>query len=235
VTLYEEALPLLAALDDDCVIPIMYGLRKNEASVGALKDLATTLAAVRNFEYARSRAEEAHTLAEAVDDQLLVAHTLAAKADIELAAGRFAAAEALLSDVLPIFESLDYPFDRAVTYLMLAECARRQGLIDEAAAKLHLALELAVSVGELVVVQEIWHELAAIAVSRGQAELAAKLLGASERLRGTTGSTLWDTADFEHTLDSIRRCLGSEVFEASRSAGSKLTDEETLALARTID
>src|SRR5262249_10324896 len=89
----------------------------------------------------------------------------------------------------------------------------------EAAEKLHLALELPASLGRVAFTQEIWRELAGVAFLRGRAELGARLAGATERLQKATGSALWDPADFELAVDSLRGRLGPEAFEAAQTAG----------------
>ena len=84
-------------------------------------------------------------------------------------------------------------------------------------------------------VQESLQEFAALAVARGQPDAAARLLGASERVRRELGVAVWDAADLERTTSSVRSSLGEQRFRDLSADGAALDPEDAIELARSID
>jgi hypothetical protein len=104
---------------------------------------------------------------------------------------------------------------------------------DEAEALLHESLEYA----EALVDKElaIWclGELAELALSGGEAERAARLVGAIETLREETGHVPQpdERRVDERTRSALASELGVEPFAAARGVGREMTFEQTVAFA----
>jgi hypothetical protein len=77
--------------------------------------------------------------------------------------------------------------------------------------------------------------LAGVAVIRGQAELAARLLGASEAAHETVGMTRWDNWHHaERITAETRAALEPAALQQAWSAGRVLPLEEAVAEALTV-
>ena len=74
---------------------------------------------------------------------------------------------------------------------------------------------------------------AGVMVKEGQAEQAARLIGAVETLRETNGlhTTPVARAEYEHNEAAIRTQLGEAAFEAARSAGRVMPIEAAIDIA----
>jgi predicted ATPase/DNA-binding XRE family transcriptional regulator len=75
-----------------------------------------------------------------------------------------------------------------------------------------------------------------VAAMSGQAERAARLLGAAEALYQAAGVALppYDRPNYERAMTAIRASLGDEVFTALRMAGRDLVIGEAIAEARVL-
>jgi hypothetical protein len=104
------------------------------------------------------------------------------------------------------------------------ELERSQSLLREC-----LAIHLETGADITFVLQS----LATLANARGQPARAARLLGADEAVRSTTGRAIdpGDRPDYERTLSSVRAGLGEAAFLAAWAEGQALTEEQAVALA----
>jgi hypothetical protein len=120
-----------------------------------------------------------------------------------------------------------------MTLFQLARTARARGASDVAARRLLDSLALRMRLGLRKGQAECLEEAAAVALTRGDAESAARLLGAAGRIRGEIGATIYplDAAERAAERDAIRMQLG-DAFEDARAAGAALAPEEIVAVAR---
>jgi hypothetical protein len=73
-------------------------------------------------------------------------------------------------------------------------------------------------------------------VARGEAATAARLLGAAEEWRKTTGfrNDRFDSARTDRTASAARTVLGDDAYHALTSEGARLEPEEAYKLASTF-
>lgn len=208
----------------------MSGFGLNKAEVALLKDLAQT--------YAEHDTQRAHAFADRAlaiaDDPVGVASVRCAKALVLFYEGRFSEARALFESALPAFEQRGSLPEIVGVQAMVGQCARREGAFHEARTWLTRALEAALADGEVYNLQEALQEFAALALCGGAFHTAARLLGASERLRCEVGAPIWDPNDREQTIEVARAALGDNRFECEWQAGAVLTDDEAVALAARV-
>jgi predicted ATPase len=234
ITLKEEGLALLPQLDDEIVLgPVPFP--RDRLSIAFLKDLAQTYVMVGNLDAAHERADEALRRAIELGEPSVRAHCLVAKAVVEFAAGRFATARALFGEAAPTWEAGMHLAEIAMTHTMLGECHRREDELDEAHRELGLGLDVAAESGDLATLYELLQEHAGLAVARRQPEAAARLLGASHRLRDELGAPVWDPEDVTRMTSAIEDAIGGPALRALRSKGASLTLEDAVDLARSID
>ena len=154
-------------------------------------------------------------------------------ADISLEQGDYTQARARFEESLGLFRQVGDERKVVETLVGLGIVASRQDRRDEAEALLHESLEYA----EALVDKElaIWclEELAALAVSGGEAERAARLLGAIETLRDETGHAahIEERRMDEQTRNALVSELGEERFDAGLAIGRELTFEQAVAYA----
>jgi predicted ATPase len=234
VALKEDTLEALADLPDDAVVAAVGGMTKEHVIVSELKDLAQLHGQLGDIDMARARAHEAVERARHLPEpDAAVAGALFSQALGEFFAGHYVAARETFETALAGLETS--PPDRAGAVLMIGECFRREGRIDDAVAQVRRAVDQAVTCGELTVVQEALQELAALALIRNHLETAARLAGASQRLRSELGTTLWDPADFTLTISALGDHLAPGRLDELMEAGAALDAEEIVALACSID
>jgi hypothetical protein len=124
--------------------------------------------------------------------------------------------------------------------LLLASIATAERLIgDLTAAKRHYreALEIALDLGNMVLVGTMMMGFAFVASSDGRHERAARLVGAAARIRRDAGGgplpeLMRRLGDPE---GDARRALGDEVFERARAEGEAMTVERASSFAAADD
>jgi DNA-binding CsgD family transcriptional regulator len=87
-------------------------------------------------------------------------------------------------------------------------------------------------------IAECFEGFAALASVAGRPRRAARLYGAAEAIRETTGAKLLDPADRrerDRHIDGLRRRLGVQSFETEWAAGRKMAPDEIARLALRID
>ena len=141
--------------------------------------------------------------------------------------------ELLLEESLGLFRQLGDERKIAERVVELGIVASREGRSDEAETLLRESLEYA----EALVDKElaIWclGELAALDMSKGDAERAARLMGAIERLREETGhaSNPDERRLGEQTRSALASALGEEQLGAALAIGRAMTFEQAIAYA----
>jgi len=115
----------------------------------------------------------------------------------------------------------------------LGMSARDDGRFDEAVARLQDAIRIDARRGMRDNVATQLGRLSSALVRRGDAELAAILLAASDALKQQLGAKLewWAVERNDETLGLIRSALGTEATDRALEAGRVLTPDRAVALA----
>ncbi len=149
---------------------------------------------------------------------------------------RFEDAERLLSESLELFEQLDFDWAVAVCACLLASAVVRGGGaadVDRAAGLVDRALRLHDRAGDRRGTAQCLEVAAEVALARGAAATAARLVGAAHARRQraaalATGSELRRLGDLDQRLD---RTLGRAGAEHERHAGRTMAPAAVLELA----
>jgi ATP/maltotriose-dependent transcriptional regulator MalT len=140
---------------------------------------------------------------------------------------------ALLGEARAIWEDLGSSIRVALVHLHLGEIARGQGDLPRAADHYRQNLAIRRELGEGHRSAISLMELVIVAQACGQAELAARLLGAAEALRDwrTIPLRADEIAEYETAIAGARDTLGEERFATARAAGAALSLDEVIAAA----
>jgi predicted ATPase/DNA-binding SARP family transcriptional activator len=178
---------------------------------------------------------EALELAERVGDRIGVAATTHNLGDAAFVAGDFERAEAYYTDALELSRELGHTFGCAVSLEYLAAVRFESGDVDGGAAVLAETFALARELDDAVVTAQALATAAAIAVARGRPALAARLLGASERLRSAVRVVppTIRLARVRATEEAVRQALDAETLELETAAGRSLDADAAAGQALT--
>lgn len=127
----------------------------------------------------------------------------------------------------------DDPVERALVHRGLADVALAEGRPAEAVEHLRAALGVLRPTGQTYRLVECLETLAALAVQRGRAELAATLLAAADRELADDGAVLVpaDAAFRERRTGAALAALPADVREAARGRGADLSLDDALDAA----
>jgi non-specific serine/threonine protein kinase len=197
-----------------------------------LHDLGEIYMQMGDREQARRLHEEALVLRRQDGRRVGIAHALVGLGDLALVEGDFERARSIYEEILETGrESGEIDFE-ANGLLSLAEVARRENEHARANELVREGLEVAVELGSVPRIVQALETLAALACAKGPPERAARLIGACEQLRLTTGFAQFDdAATYARTVEAARTQLGSEAFDREHSAGAMLSREEVIAYA----
>jgi non-specific serine/threonine protein kinase len=151
---------------------------------------------------------------------------------VQRAQGDFAAARAALDEGPTISRLLSNRAGIGHSLFRIGEVAEAEGDLD-LARKSYLE-----SVSTLDDSKDRWgiaqslDALGRLAVTSGQAEHGARLLGAVEALCALTGAQILAGDDQRRALAGARRALGEEAFAAAWAEGRSLRLDQAIALAR---
>jgi predicted ATPase/DNA-binding SARP family transcriptional activator len=192
-----------------------------------LIDLAASMAAMGRFDHAR--AVLATPLASARDQRSSagVREALTALAWVEWQAGNVQAAARLAWDALQV-DATAYG-EEAIVHcsVILGLAAERDGDTTDARACHRQALDLAGRTGEPRLVALVLEGFATVAVRDGEADWAARLLGAAATLRQSLGGAAgWGFApigpvDVEDVKSRVREIIGAAPAAAAYSSGAE--------------
>ena len=176
--------------------------------------------------------EEALAAAQGVADRRL-AGILAGRVSINLAVvpraqGQYALAAAHLEEALRLEREAGYTEGMILALGDLGNLARDQGDYARAMALYREALELGRGHPGTRVVTEVIEAVGIMAAAVGQAERAARLLGASRAQRDRLGlryRVREDQAALEHAVAATRAALGERAFATAWAAGRSLTPD----------
>lgn len=148
--------------------------------------------------------------------------------------GDLAAAESLLREALQSFRSIDYAWAVAVCAQALAGILLQSGVAtDEAAAVLGEALELHDAVGDGRGVAQCLEGLAEVALARGAAGTAARLLGAAGAQRAAVAAPPADDqqARLARLESAVIGSLGRAEADHAQHSGRTMSRSAATALA----
>jgi predicted ATPase/DNA-binding SARP family transcriptional activator len=188
-----------------------------------------------------NRREQAHAvytqsfeIARRLEWAPLIASSLSNLANIETQLGRFDEARAKLEEALAIRRGFGSPpSDVASTLHQLGFNELMRGNIQSAEPLFRRALEGWRDGSYQVHYPDALEELSCTALALGDAERAARLRGAADRLREHVGVPIppTDLERLERAQTSMRSSLEERVFEARYAEGRALSDEAAVAYA----
>ena len=201
-----------------------------------LKDIGDIELIRGNLGEARRLIEEAVTLRTALGKPHGIAHALSGLAEVALHEGYPEVAVQKLEQALAIARAEgmigSQRTDLGIMVLLtLGEAHRRLGHLDLARDLISEGLRAALDVQLVDPMRQGLEETAAVLAERGEAERAARLLGAAARTLGETGFIDQSAAERASTEQAIVRALGAQRYKAAFEAGSELTLAEAVHLA----
>jgi tetratricopeptide (TPR) repeat protein len=144
----------------------------------------------------------------------------------------FAGARAALEEFLAE-DSGKTPLGIASAHGTLGLVALHESDREDAVVRFRQSLALARQAGAKPTIAEAIYGLAAVAAIDGDAERSARLWGAADAIRQSTGSPLSADAQFivARYLKSARATLGGDVHQTARAEGGSMTLDEALTYA----
>jgi len=199
----------------------------------SLNVLTTLAARVGDFDRARSRCHESVAVARSAGDVRLEALAYFMLAEGNLHGGRYADVRDVGGHALELARAAG---DREVIAIVLARlgmAAAHERRLDEATEHLAEALGHAHALGFPETAAWCCEGLALVSAERGDPVRAARLLGAGESLRRTSGGVVQpaEGAAREAALVTIREALTVEKLQAALEDGRRLSLEEAAAEA----
>ncbi len=209
------------------------GHRRRLAEV--LLDLTSSAIWERDFDGVRTLLREGREIATEIDDRLLLARASQAEAHIPLYQGDFASAERLFEEALRLAREADADRLVKVGLYNIGLAVLEQGQVDRAASLFRESLSVGNDLSPFVAWAAV-EGLAAVAVARGGAATAARLLGAAEEWRRTTGfgTDPFDSARADRTAAAALGALGEDAYSGLAAEGARLELDEAVELALTI-
>jgi len=199
--------------------------------VETLNRLGEVALAQHHYEAAKERITEGLQIARQLQDTGAIAASYRTLAGYDMARGDYAAAREHFEQSLALYEESNNPQGQIFAQGGLAKVARLQGDYSQARAHCRQHLKLDRQIGNTPGLAWALEELATIEEAAASPALAARLLGAAERVRAEHGSARQDAedGDFTEMVAKVRSTLGDEPFTDARGAGAALTEEQVLA------
>ena len=140
------------------------------------------------------------------------------------------------TEALSLFREIGHATGAAGALARLGRLVRDQGNDRAAALAYHEALHLCAEAGDRFSIVQAFAGLAELASRRGQAEVAAALLGVIDAIARDTGATRLPTAgvNYDRATAAALAAIGTERFADLRAAGQRLRRDDAIALARTV-
>ena len=208
-------------------------LEDGEGVASSVVGLGLNAQGLGDYERAEAEYTEGAELARAGGYRWVLAVAIGNLADIALEQGAYALARTRFEESLELFREVGDERKIVETLVGLGIVASREGRRDEADALLREPLEYARALVDKELAIWCLGELAPLAASAGEAERAARLIGAVETLREETGHAAH--TEERRVGEQIRTALGSDLgeqqLEAALAAGRELTFEEAVAYA----
>jgi len=218
--LLEEALPLFTQLGD------RWSLAE------ALRNLAGVALLDGDSERARELLRESGRVAAEIGDRRLLAAAVSVEAHIPLYQGDYEQARVLFEEALQHSRDADDAGGVKLALTNLGFTTLEQGRLTDAASLFRASLSVPVELTRSGADEAI-EGLAAIAVARGNAATAARLLGATEEWRRKVAymQEPFESAIRDRTVTAARRALGERVYRGLAQEGAALDLDEAVKLA----
>ena len=191
-----------------------------------------------DFPQASLRYETAVRLFRELDDRAWIGSGLNGLAMVALAVGDIDRIERLTDEALVLLGEAGDTWSLAETCAIAAEAARRQGDTARAAPLFARALATFWEQGDRRASSGTVEGVAALAVSRGQAELATRIAGAVAAARKTVllagAATAGLSRSGKQAIDEARRMLDEGAFTRAWEAGQSLTLDDVVVDAMTF-
>ena len=125
-------------------------------------------------------------------------------------------------------------WSRAWALMTRARVEVAEGDPEGAEHDAHDALACCAGDGALLNVADLLEILAGLAAEAGSHREAARLFGAADGIRGRTGEVRFKVyqAGYEASVDTARNSMGESDFDAARSEGAAMSNEEAIAYAQ---
>jgi non-specific serine/threonine protein kinase len=183
------------------------------------------------------------TLAEVgheVDYYVLLTASLFWRAELALARGDHPRATALLEEALTLEEAQSDGWSQAHSLAALGHLAVLRGDYEQSRILRQKSLRLRLELRDRRGISDCLEGLAWTAAAQGQAERAARLLGAAEAAREVTGFALsplhhWWAAERSRAVEATRASLGETGFAACWAEGQAMPLDEAAAYALATD
>jgi predicted ATPase/class 3 adenylate cyclase len=224
VRLLEQGLELARATGD-------------QASVTqALVYLANGLAELDELDRAAALGGEALQLARTVGQPVWIVEALASVGHLAWRQGDYDRAAALGEEALALSRAVGFEWGIASALRNLAGADLMRGDHRGAAARYAESLAIAHRQGDKVTMVDCFARLASLAAALGDAQRAARLIGATEALREELSVPIVKPtrADYEQAMNKTRELLGEAAFAAASAHGEGLTLEQAAAEAKAV-
>jgi tetratricopeptide (TPR) repeat protein len=210
--------------------------RRDDRAVAAiLVELGEIARARGDIERARTQYGEALTLRRSIGLPKGIAHALGGIAELELLEGNPTEAAEHLEEAVALARASgasERTGDISVFGLLRLGRARLLlGELDEAATLFAEALRLSVEIGIVDCVRKTHEGIAGICLSRGDATIAAKLLGAGARLLRETGFVDDSAEERAPTEAAAREALGAVAYDQTFAEGLAMSRQDAIELA----
>lgn len=198
-----------------------------------LNSLAMAYRSLGEPDRAQPLIEEAVAVAQASGHQGREANALSNLAALQIDAGRYDDAIVLLRQVLVLDTALQDAWGQGADHVNIAGALLRAGRVDEAHAHLRDSTPAAVALGDVEITVDVIGLFCALHALRGDAERAARLLGASDRMReqAEMPMPLPDAQWLESVLAPVREGVDRATWEQDVARGAGYSVEVALAEA----
>jgi predicted ATPase len=202
----------------------------------ALAVLGTSAGVAGDLEGATSRLKEARELLQQTDDEFALGHVMNHLAYTALAMEDFPSAATYSRESLEVSIRIGDATGRSIALANLGLGQLLSGTDREAEALFIECLTHSDQIGYEECVAYSYEGLAAVAVRRGNGAKAARLLGAAEILRATTGTQLElvERAVHDNVVAQLESLLSPGELTAEWAAGREATREEAIAYAMSV-
>jgi hypothetical protein len=151
--------------------------------------------------------------------------------EAEIAAGMVVDASGHVDEVFGLCEAGRFRYFLSYLLVLKARLARARGDLVAAETIGLEALSTAVAVSAQCRLTDALEGLAGVATEAGSLQEAARLFGAGNALRESTGYARC-VSQRDHDVASLRKALGNEVFESAFDQGQALSLDGAVAYAR---
>jgi tetratricopeptide (TPR) repeat protein len=147
--------------------------------------------------------------------------------------GDYRQARPFYEEALALFRSLGDSHSISVMLLNLGKAALHEGNCQQAQIYYLDCLALRQQLGDVIGIAHVLEGLAGVAGAQGPTQRAARLWGAAEALRETSGAALLpaERAGYEAMVSAARATSDQAEFAAAWTAGRALTPEQAAAEA----